>query len=251
MPAELLRAHANGEPASAEVLSLIEHQGWGHFTAMQVRGGGTRGLDFHLARLTTAHQELYGRSLASELVRGQVREALDGISDASVRVYGYWAGLIVIVRPPADMPRRPHTLASIHFQRPLARLKHAGSWGQGVLPDEPGADEVLLVDETGRISEGGVTNVGCWRDGTVVWPDGPHLDGVTMQVLQRELARRGVRQSAGTVRLSDLPDYQGMLICNSRGWAPVSQVDQTPIPVDPALTNAIGTAFDGCPLDVI
>ena len=43
-----------------------------------------------------------------------------------------------------------------------------------------GFDEGLLVDETGLISEGTITNVGFWRDGRVIWPDAPKLDGITM-----------------------------------------------------------------------
>ena len=34
-----------------------------------------------------------------------------------------------------------------------------------------GFDEGLLVDESGRISEGTIINVGFWRDGVVIWPD--------------------------------------------------------------------------------
>ena len=63
-----------------------------------------------------------------------------------------------------------------HFQRPLARLKHVGSWGQGRFRQMAlgaGFDEGLLMDEAGMISEGTITNVGLWRDGTVIWPDAP------------------------------------------------------------------------------
>ena len=100
--------------------------------------------------------------------------------------YGYWAGLIVTVRGPQEMLSRPYSMTVQHFQRPLARLKHVGSWGQGrfhELAIAAGFDDGLLVDETGRISEGNITNVGFWRDGTVIWPEAPKLDGITMLVL--------------------------------------------------------------------
>ena len=163
----------NGHQADQAVMSLLEYEGWGYFTAMPVRGGRTRGLDLHLSRLEAAHHDVYGRALGGQEVRARIRHALSGRPDASVRVYGYWAGMIVTVREPQDMPRRPHSMTAVHFQRPLARLKHVGSWGQGQFRQAAlaaGFDEGLLADETGRISEGTITNVGLWRDGTVIWP---------------------------------------------------------------------------------
>jgi len=41
----------NGREADQAAVSLLEHEGWGHFTAMQVRAGRARGLDLHLSRL--------------------------------------------------------------------------------------------------------------------------------------------------------------------------------------------------------
>jgi hypothetical protein len=67
--------------------------------------GRTRGLGLHLARLEAAHREVYGRALGGEEVRARIRHALGGRPDASVRVYGYWAGLIVTVRGPQSRPR--------------------------------------------------------------------------------------------------------------------------------------------------
>jgi branched-subunit amino acid aminotransferase/4-amino-4-deoxychorismate lyase len=248
------RIEINGQPADDEAAALLRDQGWGHFTAMQVRDGRTRGLDLHLGRLTAAHAEIYGRPLSADLILDRIRHALGGQRAASVRVYGYWAGLIVTVRDPQELPARPHALTVQHFQRPLARLKHVGSWGQGGLTERAtgaGFDEGLLADETGVISEGTITNVGFWRDGTVVWPDGPRLDGITMLVLRRQLQADGVPQAEATVRVGDLPGCQGMILCNSRGWAPVGRVDDLTIAEDPAFTAVITAAYEGCPRDPI
>jgi branched-subunit amino acid aminotransferase/4-amino-4-deoxychorismate lyase len=254
MPGDDVTIEVNGREAGPEAVSLLEHEGWGHFTAMQVRGGRTRGLDLHLARLEAAHQEVYGRALGGQEIRNRIRHALGGRADASVRVYGYWAGLIVTVREPQDMPDRPHTMTAVQFQRPLARLKHVGSWGQGRFSESAlaaGFDEGLLTDETGRISEGTITNVGFCREGTVIWPDAPKLDGITMLVLRRQLAAVGVEQAEEPVRVRDLAGYDGMILCNSRGWAPVGRVDDLTIPQDETFNNVIATAFDGCPWDEI
>ena len=254
MPGDYLTIEVNGGEADQAALTLLEHEGWGHFTAMQVRGGRTRGLDLHLARLEAAHREIYGRALGGAEVRARIRHALGGRGDASVRVYGYWAGLIVTVREPQVMPRRPHSMTAVQFQRPLARLKHVGSWSQGRFGEAAqaaGFDEGLLVDETGRISEGIITNVGFWRDGRVIWPEAPKLDGITMLVLRRQMAAAGVAQAEEPVRVQDLAGYDGMILCNSRGWAPVGRVDDLIIPQDEAFTGVIAAAIESSPWDEI
>jgi branched-subunit amino acid aminotransferase/4-amino-4-deoxychorismate lyase len=248
------KIEVNGREADQAAVALLEHEGWGHFTAMQVRGGRVRGLDLHLARLESAHHDVYGRELDGQEVRARIRHALDGRMDASVRVYGYWAGLIVTVRAPQDTPRRPHSMTALQFQRPLARLKHVGSWGQGRFSEmalAAGFDEGLLVDETGRISEGTVTNVGYWRDGLVIWPDAPKLLGITMLILRRQLTAAGVGQAEETVSVQDLAGYNGMILCNSHGWAPVGRVDDLTIAQDEAFTKVIAAAIDDCPWDEI
>jgi branched-subunit amino acid aminotransferase/4-amino-4-deoxychorismate lyase len=244
----------NGREADQAAVSLLEHEGWGHFTAMQVRAGRARGLDLHLSRLEAAHHEVYGLALSGPEVRALIRHALGGRPDASVRVYGYWAGLIVTVREPQDTPDRPHSMTAVQFQRPLARLKHVGSWGQGRFREAAlaaGFDEGLLVDQTGRISEGTITNVGFWRDGVVIWPQAPKLDGITMLLLRRHLAAAGVAQAEEPVRVQDLARYGGMIVCNSRGWAPVGRVDDVMIAQDQAFTGVIAAAIDSCPWDEI
>jgi branched-subunit amino acid aminotransferase/4-amino-4-deoxychorismate lyase len=261
MPGDYVTIEDNGHQADHAARSLLDHEGWGHFTAMQVRGGRTRGIDLHLSRLETAHHEIYGRALDQQEVRARIRHALGSRPDASVRVYGYWAGLIVTVRGPQDMPPRPHSMTAVHFQRPLARLKNVGSWGQGRFrqaAQAAGFDEGLLTDETGRISEGTITNVAFWRDGTVIWPDAPKLLGITMLLLQRHLAATattttgtGVGQAEEPVHVRDLASYGGMILCNSQGWAPVSRVDNLTIPQDESFTTAIAATFDSCPWDEI
>jgi branched-subunit amino acid aminotransferase/4-amino-4-deoxychorismate lyase len=254
MPSDYLAIEVNGQEADDAAVSLLEHEGWGHFTAMQVRRGRTRGLDLHLSRLEAAHRDVYGRVLGGEEVRSSIRHALGGQQDASVRVYGYWAGLIVTVREPQDMPHRPHSMTALHFQRPLARLKHVGSWGQGRFREialAGGFDEALLVDEAGVISEGTITNVGFWRDSTVIWPDAPKLQGITMLVLRRQLTAAGIPQAEGPVRVQDLASYDGMILCNARGWAPVSRVDNVVIPQDQAFNGVMAEAIDRSPWDEI
>ena len=58
MPSDYIAIEVNGHAADEAAVSLLEHEGWGHFTAMQVRRGRTRGLDLHLSRLEAAHRDV-------------------------------------------------------------------------------------------------------------------------------------------------------------------------------------------------
>jgi branched-subunit amino acid aminotransferase/4-amino-4-deoxychorismate lyase len=145
-------------------------------------------------------------------------------------------------------------MTGVQFQRPLARLKHVGSWGQGRFREiamAAGFDEGLLVDEAGRISEGTITNVGFWRGGMVIWPEAPKLAGIMMLLLRRQLAAAGIGQAERPVRVQDLGGYDGMILCNSHGWAPVGRVDDQVIPHDEAFTSVIAAAIDDCPWNEI
>ena len=66
----------DGAPASAEAWRDLALEHYGHFTAMQVRAGRTRGLDLHLRRLDAASRELFGQPLPASLVRDRIRHAL-------------------------------------------------------------------------------------------------------------------------------------------------------------------------------
>ncbi|HEX3312240.1 MAG TPA: branched-chain amino acid aminotransferase, partial [Streptosporangiaceae bacterium] len=75
MPGDDVTIEVNGREADQAAVSLLDHEGWGHFTAMQVRGGCTRGLDLHLSRLEAAHHEVYGLALSGPEVRARIRHA--------------------------------------------------------------------------------------------------------------------------------------------------------------------------------
>jgi len=121
----------------------------------------------------------------------------------------------------------------------------------GIAALAAGFDEGLLVDEMGRISEGTITNVGFWRDGMVIWPEAPKLDGITMLLLRRQLTAARIGQAEEQVRVQDLASYDGMILCDARGWAPVSRVDDLVVPQDEAFTGVIAAAIESCPWEEI
>jgi branched-subunit amino acid aminotransferase/4-amino-4-deoxychorismate lyase len=249
----------DGRAATVAQLSAAAPAGYGHFTAMQVRNGRVRGLGLHLARLDAANREMFGAGLDTVAVAGYIRQALgEQTRDASVRVYVYEAPdgptVMVTVRPPGTMAPDVWRLQTVPYQRSLAHIKHIGDFGQGYygrLAERNGFDEALLTAPDGIICEGSITNIG-FSDGTgVLWPDAPSLAGITMQILERALAERGVPSRHAPVRVSDLGSFDGAFVTNSHGIAPVGQVDDLTLPVDGALMSAVTQAYESAGWDQI
>ena len=249
----------DGRSATVAQLSATAPAGYGHFTAMQVRNGRVRGLGLHLARLDAANREMFGAGLDTAAVAAYIRHALgEQTRDASVRVYVYEAPdrptVMVTVRPPGTMAPDVWRLQTVPYQRSLAHIKHIGDFGQGYygrLANRNGFDEALLTAPDGIICEGSITNIG-FSDGTgVLWPEAPALAGITMQILERALAERGVPIRHAPVRVSDLGSFAGAFVTNSHGIAPVGQVDDLTLPVDEALMSALTQAYESAGWDLI
>ncbi|GAA2226926.1 aminotransferase class IV family protein [Streptomyces amakusaensis] len=230
---------------------------YGHFTAMQVRGGRVRGIGLHLARLDGATRELYGQGLDKALVRERMRGALAsaGLSDASLRVYTHWpegderATLTVTVREPFTRAPKPVRLMSVPYVRDFPHIKHLGSFGQSralTLAARAGYDEALLVAADGTVTEGAVTNVAFWDGERVVWPDAPSLLGIAQALLEPLLP--SVRRR---VTLAGLGGYRAAFVTNSRGISPVASVDAVEYDVDEALMASVTSAYDSVPWDEI
>ncbi|MFB8440935.1 aminotransferase class IV [Streptomyces niveus] len=245
----------NGEPATEAALRVPALDSYGHFTAMQVRGGRVRGRDLHLARLDAATRELFGAGLDGERVRELLRHALGDVSDVSARVYVHWpagekdARVMVTVRPPQTKPDRPHGLMSVPYARPLPHIKHLGGFAQTHFLREAGRagfDEALLTAPGGLVTEGAITNVAFWDGTSVVWPQAPSLLGITMALLEPQLP--SVRRP---VALADLPSYASAFLTNSQGIAPVDRIDDVRFTVDPELMGRVKAAYEAVEWDVI
>jgi branched-subunit amino acid aminotransferase/4-amino-4-deoxychorismate lyase len=255
---QVLRAEINGRVASIERRHHLADAGYGHFTAMQVRGGRVRGLELHLARLAAASREMFDVEQDDDLIRDHIRHALgDEMTDGSVRVIVSWPdgddahSVLVTVRPPGGVESGPQSLRSVPYQRPLPHLKQiGGGFGQNYhrrAARREGFTEALLTGPDGTISEGGVTNVAFFDGVGVVWPDAPALDGITMLLLEAHLpaSRRA------PVRLADVPSFQSVIITNARGISPVDRVDDLRIPVDSDFVRAVSEVYESVPWDAI
>jgi branched-subunit amino acid aminotransferase/4-amino-4-deoxychorismate lyase len=255
-----MRVEIDGGPPTGAALHHRALVNYGHFTSMQVRGWRVRGLDLHLRRLREATAELFGTDLDAERVRGYLRSALADDGAATVRVDVFrlpTAGMpsvMVSTRPPTEAPTDPQRLRTVVFQRPVAHLKHAGTFPQiyyGALAGLEGFDDALFVGADGTIYEGGITNIGFVERDHVVWPEGPVLAGITMQLLERALPAYGMSTSRNTVRLSDVDYFSAVFVANSTGIAPVGRVDGHELSTDENAMAAILRAYQAIPWDPI
>jgi branched-subunit amino acid aminotransferase/4-amino-4-deoxychorismate lyase len=254
---EGLTLEIDGRAATTDELEILATSGYGHFTAMQVRAGRTRGLRLHLDRLEAASGEMFGATLDRGQVRDLIRHALGPQPrDASVRVLvqqpagreSPW--VMVTVRPPAE-PLPDSSLQSVPYQRSLAHLKRTTDFGQGYygrLAERNGFGEALLTGPDGLISEGSITNIGFFDGTGIVWPAAAMLPGITMQLLQ---ARLTLPQRHRPVRVADLGSFAAVFITNSHGVAAVTQVDDRKLPVDRAFIATLKDLYEEAPWDEI
>ncbi len=219
---------AIAEPATLAVVN------YGHFTAMQVRGGRVRGLTAHLSRVDGAHRELFGHGLDHAWVQAQWAAALAERPDASLRstYYDDAAGaphVMTVARAPVEPASAPQRLRSVRHIRPFAHLKHVGTFAQirhGEEAERAGYDDALLVDDAGCIAETTMANVGFLRARRLIWPDGPMLDGIGQQLLGEAARRAGMAAERRRVSLDELGSFDGAFWVNSVGVAAIAQIDE-------------------------
>lgn len=262
----------NGVEADSEALLLLTRASYAHFTSAQVRGGAVRGLDLHLKRLDDSTRELFGAALDAERVRTLVRHALDGGPDeVSLRVTVFTRrpaavsrgeavepDVAVATSAPAESETEPLRLRAVEYERELPHVKHAATFGlirhrrQAVLA---GYDDALFTDRRGRISEASVWNI-CFHDGErVIWPEAAALPGITMRLLERGLAAKGIPCEHRELRLDDLaaasPPLSGFLTNSISPALPVAAVDGTVLAADPAARDLLVDCYQTNPWQVV
>ncbi|MGW8564930.1 aminotransferase class IV [Isoptericola sp. NPDC055881] len=240
-----MRIEVDGRPATAPQVASTD----GHFTAMQVRGGGVQGLEHHLRRLRTAHLEIFGATLDTDRVRGLVRHALDGRADASVRVVLRDPEHVAVqVADPRLPPTAPQRLRTVPYLRPFAHLKHLGGFAQAQWARQAvreGYDDALLTGPDGAVAESSIANVGFLEaDGGVVWPTAPHLRGTGLALVEASAST-----SARPVHVDDVASFAGAFLVNSVGIVSVASVDATSLPDATARVDELRTAVAAVPWD--
>lgn len=245
-----MRMELNGRPVDVDGLRSLALVNYGHFSSMQVLDGGVRGLDLHLDRLRHATRELFGADLDLDATRAWMRQAVAATRGAaSLRVTVFSRALdrdlllrpaspdvLVATSPARALERRPLRVRSVHYQREAPHIKHVGTFGlyhQKRLAQAAGYDDALFVDARGAIAEGSIWNVGFFDGERIVWPDAPALAGVSMQLLQDGLRRRGVPMAVRGVALADIAAFRSAFFTNtSCAMMPIARIDETAFAVD-------------------
>lgn len=253
-------AFLNGKPATVDDLRTLAVVNYGHYSSMQVRNGAVQGLALHEQRLQTGTRELFGSTLDFPALREQMRAAISGGPDCTLRATvfsrdfdfrnpsGVFAAEVLIsLSPSAQASPRALKVKSFPFQRPLPHVKHVGTFPlfhYRRLAREQGYDDAVFVDTEGRISEGSVWNLGLWDGTQVVWPDAPALRGTSEQLLQMGLRDCGVAQHWQEVRLAGLRAFRGAFASNASGIQMIASMDETVFTASGELAAMLAKALE-------
>lgn len=249
----------DGAPPTSEELSYPALVNYGHFTAMQVRGGAVRGLDLHLLRLRDAHLELFGGDLDTDRVRRLMRRAVAERPDAYLRVTLYEVEpgvprVMTVMRPAIEAPIRPQSLTEVPYVRPFSHIKHVGTFAQiryGLIAERAGFDDALLVTREGQIIETTIANIGFIDGMSVVWPDAPCLRGITWQLLDVGLAKRGREARTEVVTIDALGRFDAAFLANSLGVSAVGRIGTHEFRAGHPLVAELVDVYSGVAWDVI
>lgn len=259
-------AYRNGQLATAEQLAPLAFAGYAHFTALQVRSDAVRGLDLHLNRLREASDELFGDHLRDEQVVEFMSLALqDAPKDVTLTCFistrpgefmrtraNAELDVLIKVTDPITTPATPITLEAVSHERHLPRVKHVGEVAKTRFlrkANKKGFDDAVFLDSSGRLSEATIWNLAFWDGSSVIWPEAEVLQGVTMQILARQLAARGIRQTTRAIRQEDLRGDLAAVAMNS--WSPGIPIDHIsghPMAESGEFVRLLHEAYDAEPL---
>ncbi|GAA4684645.1 aminodeoxychorismate synthase component I [Pseudonocardia yuanmonensis] len=220
-----LRAKARVLDARPEDFHLIE-------TMRHEAGRGLRSLDAHLARVADS-AAYFGFRFDGPGVRAALAEHLAGSGDARVRLRCYRDGSLGIdvepLPPPADRPVRlvvdpepvDSTLCWPHHKTSRREPYSAR------LARHPGADDVLLVNERGEVTESCTASLAARIDGTW-WT--PPLGSGCLPGVERGLLVAAGRLRERALRPGDLLRAEELALVSSlRGWRQATLTSE-PVP---------------------
>lgn len=242
-----------------DTLSQLALVNYGHFTAMQIRGGQVRGLSLHLARLQSAHSELYGTIVDPAIILDRVREAASDAPDSYLRVTLFESDpgtvqVMTALRPPVAPASAPVALLPVVYQRPAAHIKHVGGFGQlyfNRMATQQGFSDALLTTADGEISETATANIAFIEaDGNIIWPSAPSLHGISWQILDMALADAKIRTRKRPVKLTEISRFTGAFVTSSIGVVSVAKIGPVSFAKE-ASAQAIMEIYDSTPWDII
>jgi len=236
--------------------------GDGFFETLRAEDGRPQFLKEHLARLRASAQAFripFSENFSWEERLGRVLAA-NGLSQGLARVKilltrGAAAGLGL----PGEA--RPTLVIWAQSYTPPSPGEYAQGWPLAIFPErrttfigrhkslnylfyltarqyalDRGANEALILEVDGLVSEGAATSLVYTQDGVFYTPQAPSaLPGVTLEVLGRGLKRRGLALKFLPTTLTQLSQDEGLWLTNAlMGVMPVSSLDGRSLPLSPA-----------------
>ncbi|MFE4665429.1 aminotransferase class IV family protein [Streptomyces sp. NPDC056716] len=256
-------ATSNEQPVSAEDLLPLALTSYGHFTSMRVDADHRiRGLSLHLERLVRDSTAVFGVPVDTGRVRDLIGEALRGRRGGPcvVRVTHFdptvdmghpekatAPQIMVTVRPAGQLPPPPMSVMSVRYERDLPEVKHCGLFGALHARRSArlkGFDDALFIGPDHHVSEGGTWNVGFIDEtGTIIWPEGPVLPGVTAALL-----RDRTDYKVAPVTLDEAKTMPVAFATNtSIGVRALSAIDDTPLTAEHPTLNTLRETYLSIP----
>lgn len=236
------------EPTPVQSLALYNY---GHFTSFIADHGAVKGLDLHLERLDRDCRAIHGTRLDAATTRDLIAKAatqIDGRAVLRVTVFdpgldlGHPAAaldphLLVTARPAPPAAPGPINLTVATYSRDLPQIKHTGLMRTVALRRQAQMnhfDDVAFCDDQQRLSEGATWNLAFIdKTGTLILPDQPCLEGVTLRLLLQQAEQAGIPHRKRTLTVADARTMSAGMITNAAvGLRPIQTLDRTPL--DPA-----------------
>ncbi|HEU0120410.1 MAG TPA: aminotransferase class IV [Bryobacteraceae bacterium] len=243
--------------------------GWGVFSTLRVADGVLFAWERHWARMVRDAKRLHipmpenpealrvslGRLIAAnEAQNGTLRVAIvrnhGGMFEAPDQTRRFdvvafstglrtWGGSArLMIQADARQGGNPFRGAKI------TAWAHNLTWYE--MAHDRGYDEVVLLDEAGRVSECTSANLFAVFGSEVITPslDCGCLPGITREILLEEIRVEGITIREGTLRLEDLERADGVFMTSStRDLLPVTEVEGLRLGQDTAVTGRLLGAF--------
>ena len=197
-------------PSDVHLIETLRHEA----------GRGPLRLDLHLRRMADS-AAYFGFPFRVDDARAAVHDAVGGrTEDARIRLTAHRDGTVHVVLGPAPVPspaRVAVDLEPVDAREPWPHHKTSRREPyEARLARHPDADDVLLVNERGELTESCVANLAVLLDGR--WWTPPLGDGCLPGIARGVLVRAGVLAER-VLTPADLPRADGLALVNSlRGW---------------------------------
>ncbi len=240
------------KPRAEAVVSIDDlgfTYGYGFFETLRADNGGPAFLADHMERFNRTWEALFQTPPPDFTWHDIIRQVIDanGLANktAAVKItasFGddvgppYGHGLVVSARkymPRPALAEKGGLDLAVYLhprQSPLADHKTlnylyyylAGQWAK-----QQGADEALILNPDGSISETNTANILIIRSKTVIRPYSPHvLSGIMEKQVIRYLEKNGYSAVTKKLFMEDLFAADGVILTNSLiGAAPVRRID--------------------------